>query len=589
MRKHIFSLLTAVLLFALLLSGTAFAETATVTGTDVNVREGPGKTYRVIGSLSGGSTVEVLDRSDSGWYAVSFNGSIGYMSSDYLTILLGSTVVQKNTIQGQPADLPGQATIQTAGQPQAPAAQTQAAAPADQGQIIITMPAAQTAPADQATPAAQGAAAAQTQPAYQNSTEEKGYINGMYVRLRSGPSTEYSVHGEYNRGKALTILGVIGDWTFCRIDGQEGYVFSQYVAAGTPPAQTQQPADNAGNTQTAVNTGGQGTPNTVDYGTAPVAPQTNVQGQTTVLTEAPVFSSPKLLVTPVGGTIIADHTRFRKGPSDSYSIITSYDRGKEALILGSDRDWIYCSVDGQKGYIHSLCIQENAQAPVQTAPQAQTPVQTQPQTPVQPQVQTPPVVQTGGTAGYIKGNNVRFREAPDLSSRILCELFYGNVVTILGSDGVWSSVIYNGQAGYVFSQYVVAGTFQNTVTGGTATGRQVADFALQYVGSPYCWGGIDPSTGFDCSGFTYFVYGHFGYTLNRVAAEQALNGRHVEAAELQPGDLLCFYSGGSYIGHVGIYIGNNMFVHAATSGTGVVTSELTGYYAGHGFEVRRII
>ena len=63
----------------------------------------------------------------------------------------------------------------------------------------------------------------------------------------------------------------------------------------------------------------------------------------------------------------------------------------------------------------------------------------------------------------------------------------------------------------------------------------------------------------------------------------------VGKADLQPGDLLCFYSGGSYIGHVGMYIGNNMFVHAATSTTGVITSELVGYYARRGFEVRRII
>ena len=87
----------------------------------------------------------------------------------------------------------------------------------------------------------------------------------------------------------------------------------------------------------------------------------------------------------------------------------------------------------------------------------------------------------------------------------------------------------------------------------------------------------------------YYVYSQFGYTLNRVACDQALNGVHVDPANLQPGDLLCFYSGGDYIGHVGMYIGNNMFVHAANSSTGVITSELSGYYATRGFEARRII
>ena len=194
-----------------------------------------------------------------------------------------------------------------------------------------------------------------------------------------------------------------------------------------------------------------------------------------------------------------------------------------------------------------------------------------------------------GTQGFIKGNNVRLRAMPDSSSPILAELFYGNAVTITGSSGDWTAVVYEGQSGFVFSQYVATGVYQNVSVGGTTTGREIADFALQYVGTPYHWGGKDPSTGFDCSGFMYYVYKHFGYTLNRVASEQALNGKHVEASDLQPGDLLCFYSGGSYIGHVGIYIGNNMFVHAATSTTGVITSELAGYYARRGFEARRII
>ena len=74
-----------------------------------------------------------------------------------------------------------------------------------------------------------------------------------------------------------------------------------------------------------------------------------------------------------------------------------------------------------------------------------------------------------------------------------------------------------------------------------------------------------------------------------MACDQAQNGVHVEPSDLQPGDILCFYSGGSYIGHVGIYIGDNKFVHAANSSTGVIISELSGYYAERGYEARRII
>ena len=192
---------------------------------------------------------------------------------------------------------------------------------------------------------------------------------------------------------------------------------------------------------------------------------------------------------------------------------------------------------------------------------------------------------------------MRFRAGPSAQSEILGEFFYGNVVTITGEVNGWTAVIYNGRSGYVFSQYVARGEYgttdptvpSNPTPGGSVTGQQVANYALQFVGYNYVWGGASPETGFDCSGLVYYVYKQFGYTLNRVAADQALNGVHVDPANLQPGDVLCFYSSGDYIGHTGIYIGNNLFVHAANSRSGVVVTELSGYYSGRGFEARRII
>ena len=119
-----------------------------------------------------------------------------------------------------------------------------------------------------------------------------------------------------------------------------------------------------------------------------------------------------------------------------------------------------------------------------------------------------------------------------------------------------------------------------------ATGQEVAEFATQYVGYNYVWGGKSPETGFDCSGLVYYVYQQFGYELNRTAAEQAGNGSHVEADALEPGDVLCFYKGGT-IGHSGIYIGDGNYVHAQDSATGVVISPLSERKGG--FEARRIL
>ena len=81
------------------------------------------------------------------------------------------------------------------------------------------------------------------------------------------------------------------------------------------------------------------------------------------------------------------------------------------------------------------------------------------------------------------------------------------------------------------------------------------------------------------------MYSQFGYTLNRVACDQANNG--VSVTGLQPGDILCFYSGGSYIGHVGIYIGDGEYVHAQNEATGVIVSALSDVTCK--IEARRIL
>ena len=148
----------------------------------------------------------------------------------------------------------------------------------------------------------------------------------------------------------------------------------------------------------------------------------------------------------------------------------------------------------------------------------------------------------------------------------------------------------NDVAGYVYSQYVSEGRVAVIGDDPNASelGRQIVEYALQYEGYPYVWGGTSPS-GFDCSGFTTYVFRHFGITLNRVACDQARNGVAVDTSALQPGDLLCFYSSADYIGHVGIYIGNNRFIHASTYTTGVIISELSGYYDTRGFIARRVI
>ena len=105
-------------------------------------------------------------------------------------------------------------------------------------------------------------------------------------------------------------------------------------------------------------------------------------------------------------------------------------------------------------------------------------------------------------------------------------------------------------------------------------GERAVAVARRELGVPYVWGGESPS-GFDCSGLVQYVYARLGVELPRVAADQFGAGRHVSRSELEPGDLVFF----DHLGHVGIYIGGGMFIHAPHTGTVVQISSLAGWYA----------
>ena len=142
-----------------------------------------------------------------------------------------------------------------------------------------------------------------------------------------------------------------------------------------------------------------------------------------------------------------------------------------------------------------------------------------------------------------------------------------------GSTGTDTS--YDNEGTGTDTSYDNGNTGTDTTTDSSASdsslGQQIADYAVQFVGNPYVYGGTSLTNGTDCSGFTMSVMANFGIGLARTAADQSYGGTSVAISDIMPGDLL-FYSDGSGISHVALYIGGGQIVHAATESQGIIIS-----------------
>lgn len=210
---------------------------------------------------------------------------------------------------------------------------------------------------------------------------------------------------------------------------------------------------------------------------------------------------------------------------------------------------------------------------------------------------------------YVNSLSVYVRKKPSTSDEIVTSLTKNTDVKVVGENGDWYKVKYNEFEGYIYKNLLSdnkeettnrSGKFINideeksqvTQTTNSSLGEEIAEYAQQYLGCPYVYGGSGSSS-FDCSGFTMYVYKHFGYSLSHSASAQAKRGEYVAKENLQPGDLVFFleYPTMDGIGHCGIYIGDGNFIHAS-SGTGYcvkISTLLSGSYYNRYATARRLI
>ena len=209
---------------------------------------------------------------------------------------------------------------------------------------------------------------------------------------------------------------------------------------------------------------------------------------------------------------------------------------------------------------------------------------------------------------YINTETANLRKTASTASEVVTTLSLNSAVNVISEENEVHKVKVGDKEGYISSSLLSdkrqetsrsmtkfrektaeeSNKTENTSNvASSGNGSSVVATANQYIGSRYIYGGTAPS-GFDCSGFTSYVYKKYGVSLSRTAAGQYSNGVAVSKGELQPGDLVMF--GKSGINHVGIYIGGGKMIHAANPSRGVTTDTInSGYYGTNYVGARRIL
>lgn len=264
--------------------------------------------------------------------------------------------------------------------------------------------------------------------------------------------------------------------------------------------------------------------------------------------------------TNLGLAVVDGNLNVREAPSTDGHIVGKITNHAAMEVIGVEGDWIQMTSGNVEGYVSAQYVVTGDEA-IKIAQQ---------------EVRLVASVTTDG---------LRVRKEPSTDSSIIEVVGKGEDLVVVEDLGEWVKVEIDDLECYVFAEYVEVGLKLKTAMTltelhfgeGVSDGRvALCQFALQYVGNPYVWGGTSLTKGADCSGFVLSVFKNFGYSLPRTSAAQSKTGTKVSTSELKPGDLV-FYtsnSSGGGVGHVAIYIGNGQIVHASSPRDGIKISNM---------------
>jgi cell wall-associated NlpC family hydrolase len=179
------------------------------------------------------------------------------------------------------------------------------------------------------------------------------------------------------------------------------------------------------------------------------------------------------------------------------------------------------------------------------------------------------------TMGTVEATKLNVRNGASTSNIVIHQLFQGNRVKVIGILNDWCQIqLSDGRTGWVSKAYL---SLDLESTSREARVSKVIATAQSLLGTPYVWGGDSLADGgFDCSGFTQYVFKSAGYSINRISVDQAKQGQYVARANLQPGDLIfTSLADDGRISHVGIYIGGGKMIHSPKTGDVAKTTDIT--------------
>ena len=284
------------------------------------------------------------------------------------------------------------------------------------------------------------------------------------------------------------------------------------------------------------------------------------------------------------GTVNVSSLALRSGPGTNYKILGMLTKGQALDILNTSGNWARVkTATGNTAWVYNSYITKAT--PSSTVQEKNVQV---------------------NKSGTITASSLNLRSGPGTAHSSTGLITKGQIVTVLSVSGDWSRIkTAEGRTGWVYNKYIGPATAISTkpasasvsATGTSRSGddistaSKIVEFSKRFLGVPYVWGGATPN-GFDCSGLVYYVFKNYGYTLKRVAADQARQGTAIGKGDLKPGDLVFFDTDGGHsnISHVGIYIGGGKMIHAPSPGKDVrITDITTGFYATNYMAARRII